>query len=64
MGLYTFNGGLELQGCVRSFLVPSLGVDEILPEQGETHIDLGVLPPGRISYSCGMGMYTGTITVA
>lgn len=54
----------DAQGCVRSFLVPSRGVDEILPEQGETRIDLGVLPPGQIRYSCGMGMYTGTITVA
>ncbi|MGH3931087.1 MAG: sulfite exporter TauE/SafE family protein [Pseudonocardiaceae bacterium] len=54
----------DAQGCVRSFLVPRRGVDEILPEQGETRIDLGVLPPGRVRYSCGMGMYTGTITVA
>ncbi|MFN2495116.1 MAG: sulfite exporter TauE/SafE family protein [Pseudonocardiaceae bacterium] len=53
----------DAQGCVRSFLVPSRGVDEVLPEQGETRIDLGVLPPGQVAYSCGMGMYTGTITV-
>ena len=50
------------EGCVRSFLVPSRGVDEILPAQGETRIDLGVLEPGALRYSCGMGMYTGTIT--
>jgi hypothetical protein len=50
------------QGCGRSFLVPSRGVDAILPAQGETRIDLGVLEPGTLPYSCGMGMYTGTIT--
>ena len=50
------------QGCVRSFLVPSRGVDAILPAHGETRIDLGVLEPGTVPYSCGMGMYTGTIT--
>jgi uncharacterized protein len=52
------------QGCVRSFLVPSRGVDEILPVHGETRIDLGVLQPGALHYTCGMGMYTGTITAA
>ncbi|OZM76557.1 sulfite exporter TauE/SafE family protein [Pseudonocardia sp. MH-G8] len=52
------------QGCVRSFLVPSRGVDEILPVHGETRIDLGVLQPGVLPYTCGMGMYTGTITAA
>jgi len=50
------------QGCVRAFLVPSHGVDAILPEHGETRIDLGILPTGTLRYSCGMGMYTGTIT--
>lgn len=50
------------QGCVRSFLVPSRGVDEILPARGETRIELGILEPGALRYSCGMGMYTGTIT--
>ena len=52
----------NVQGCVRSLLIPRRGVDEILPTQGETRIDLGVLEPGALHYSCGMGMYTGTIT--
>lgn len=52
------------QGCVRSFLIPARGVDEILPTRGETRIELGVLEPGELHYSCGMGMYTGTITAA
>lgn len=40
------------QGCVRSFLIPSRGVDEILPSRGEIRIDLGVLEPGTLPYSC------------
>ena len=52
------------QGCLRSFLIPSQGVEKILPAEGDTPIDLGSPKPGTITYSCGMGMYTGTITVA
>jgi sulfite exporter TauE/SafE len=51
------------QGCVRSFIIPDRGVEEILPVNGETRIDLGELDPGRLDYSCGMGMYTGTLTI-
>lgn len=54
----------DAQGCVRSFLIPSHDVDEILPTDGETVVELGVLEPGQIPFSCGMGMYTGTITVS
>ncbi|UUV36343.1 cation transporter [Amycolatopsis roodepoortensis] len=43
------------QGCVRSFIIPDRDVEKILPAKGETKIDLGVLRPGRIGYSCGMG---------
>jgi uncharacterized protein len=51
------------QGCVRSFVIPDRNVERILPAKGETKIDLGVLEPGKLDYSCGMGMYTGVITV-
>jgi sulfite exporter TauE/SafE len=53
----------KAQGCVRSFVIPSLNVEKILPVNGDTRIDLGVLKPGRLAYSCGMGMYTGRLTV-
>lgn len=51
-------------GCVRSFVIPSLGVEKILPVNGDTRIDLGVLKPGKLAYSCGMGMYTGKLTIS
>ncbi|HEV2087872.1 MAG TPA: sulfite exporter TauE/SafE family protein [Cryptosporangiaceae bacterium] len=51
------------EGCVRSFVIPSLGRQWVLPVNGDTPIDLGVLQPGRFDYTCGMGMYTGQLTV-
>jgi sulfite exporter TauE/SafE len=49
------------QGCVRSFVIRD--EQKVLPVKGETRIDLGVLQPGRLDYACGMGMYTGYLTV-
>ncbi|SDM29540.1 Sulfite exporter TauE/SafE [Lentzea albidocapillata subsp. violacea] len=49
------------QGCVRSFVIRD--EQKVLPVRGETRIDLGVLQPGRLDYACGMGMYTGVITI-
>ncbi len=49
------------QGCIRSFVIRD--EQKILPVSGETRIDLGILQPGRLDYACGMGMYTGTITI-
>lgn len=51
------------QGCIRSFVIPSRSEQKILPVTGESRIELGTLRPGRLDYACGMGMYTGTITV-
>jgi len=52
------------EGCLRSLTFPSLGLQQLLPADGDTRIELGALQPGTIAYSCSMGMYTGTITVA
>lgn len=49
-------------GCVRSFVIPDLGIQKVLPTTGRTDIDLGTRKPGTLSYSCGMGMYGGLIT--
>jgi plastocyanin domain-containing protein len=51
------------QGCVRSFVIPSRNKDWVLPVNGDTVIDLGVLKPGRVEFSCGIGMYTGALTI-
>ncbi|MFM9373036.1 sulfite exporter TauE/SafE family protein [Streptomyces sp. Da 82-17] len=49
-------------GCVRSFVVPDEGVQEILPVTGRTSVDLGTPEPGTLAFTCGMGMYGGEIT--
>lgn len=54
----------KAQGCVRSFIIPSRNIDRILPVHGDTRVELGALPQGQLAYSCGMGMYTGTIIAA
>jgi sulfite exporter TauE/SafE len=50
-------------GCIRTFVISSRNVQKVLPVSGETRIPLGVLQPGKLRYACGMGMYTGMITV-
>lgn len=50
-------------GCVASLVISSLGIETVLPENGDSQVDLGVPAPGTIDYSCAMGMYSGTITV-
>ncbi|GAA1653633.1 sulfite exporter TauE/SafE family protein [Catellatospora bangladeshensis] len=53
----------KARGCVRAFVIPDLGIEKILPISGDTRIDLGVLKPGTLAYSCSMGMYTGRLTI-
>ena len=48
-------------GCVRAFVIGD--TQTVLPESGDTRIDLGTPTPGTLRYACGMGMYTGAITV-
>lgn len=50
-------------GCERALVISSLGVEQVLPANGDTVIEAGILPPGTIEYSCSMGMYSGRITV-
>ncbi len=50
-------------GCTRSIVVPKLNLEESLPETGETVLDLGTLKPGKLRFTCGMGMYSGSIQV-
>lgn len=54
----------DAYGCVRALVIRSLGVQTVLPENGDTPLDLGVTKAGRIDYSCSMGMYSGTITIS
>ncbi len=51
------------QGCVRAFVLPHLGKQWTLPENGDTRIELGELKPGTMDFTCSMGMYGGQLTI-
>jgi sulfite exporter TauE/SafE len=52
----------NVQSCSRAFIIPSLGVQQILKATGEAVIDIPAQKSGaRIPFSCSMGMYSGTI---
>ncbi|MBW3643358.1 MAG: sulfite exporter TauE/SafE family protein [Actinobacteria bacterium] len=51
------------QGCTRALVMSALGVQKVLPASGDTSIELGPLEPGLYRYTCGMGMYGGSIRV-
>jgi sulfite exporter TauE/SafE len=50
--------------CIVYTVFPSINQQVILPESGDTEVDLGVLRAGEFPISCSMGMYTGTIRVS
>ncbi len=52
------------RSCIVDTVFPSLGKQVVLPDSGDTEIDLGTLAAGDIPISCSMGMYSGTITVS
>ena len=53
----------NVSGCIRAFIIPSLNISEILPETGQKIIEFTPTKTGQLSYSCSMGMYSGTFTV-
>lgn len=53
--------GTDAGGCARAFTIPELGIEEIVKKNGDTTIDLGTRKPGKLLFSCAMGMQGGTI---
>ncbi|WP_336672250.1 sulfite exporter TauE/SafE family protein [Tsukamurella sp. USMM236] len=49
--------------CARTFTIPSRGEEKVLSTAEDTRVDLGTLTPGSLPFVCGMGMYTGTLTI-
>src|SRR5665647_3412504 len=49
------------RGCGRAFTIPSMGKQEILPENGVTTIDIPPQPPGKLRMTCAMGMFNSVI---
>jgi hypothetical protein len=52
------------RSCIVYTTFPTIGKQVVLPDSGDTEVDLGTLAAGEIPISCSMGMYTGTIVVS
>jgi hypothetical protein len=52
----------DTYSCARAFVIPSLQVEKILPENGTTLVDVPPQQAGsKLYFSCSMGMYSGVI---
>jgi uncharacterized protein len=52
----------DTRSCARAFVIPSLGVEEFLPQSGTVEVSIPSQPAGTvIPFSCSMGMYSGKI---
>jgi hypothetical protein len=52
------------RSCIVYTTFPTIGKQVVLPDTGDTEVDLGALAAGEVPISCSMGMYTGTIVVS
>lgn len=50
-------------GCTSTFVVPQLGIRKSLPRNGTDTVSFTPQKPGKITWTCSMGMYYGTIEV-
>ncbi|MFH1444476.1 MAG: sulfite exporter TauE/SafE family protein [Candidatus Peregrinibacteria bacterium] len=54
--------GTGAGGCTRGFVIPSLGISKVLAS-GDNVFEFTPQKPGRIPFSCSMGMVRGSFTV-
>jgi len=48
----------NMYSCTRAFVIPALGIQQILPATGTVTLDLPPQPPGTVlRFTCSMGMY-------
>ncbi|KKT41214.1 MAG: putative membrane protein [Microgenomates group bacterium GW2011_GWC1_44_37] len=53
----------NVQSCSRSFTIPALNINKLLPVTGETTIEFTPKTTGPLAFSCSMGMYTGRFNI-
>ena len=53
----------NVESCSRAFTIPSLRIEKILPETGETIIEFTPKKEGPLAFACSMGMYTGNFNI-
>jgi sulfite exporter TauE/SafE len=50
-------------GCARAFTIPDYNISKLLPQTGTTIVDFTPDKAGLLTYTCSMGMYSGTFNV-
>ncbi len=50
-------------GCIRSFVIPKLGISKTLPTSGTTTVEFTPTEKGTLAFQCSMGMFRGNIKV-
>ncbi len=53
----------KVYSCSRSFTIPALNINQLLPETGETILEFTPTETGPLAFSCSMGMYTGRFNI-
>jgi plastocyanin domain-containing protein len=53
----------KTQGCALAFTIPEFNISRTLPATGVDVVEFTPTKSGRLAYTCGMGMYTGSFTV-
>lgn len=53
----------NVASCSRSFTIPSLNIQKLLPSTGQETIEFIPEETGPLAFSCSMGMYTGRFNV-
>lgn len=52
-----------VMSCARAFVIPSLNYSKILPVTGDTVVEFTPTVPGQLTFTCSMGMYSGSFNV-
>ncbi len=50
-------------GCSRAFTIPEYNISKILPSTGTEIVEFTPTKLGRLTYTCSMGMYSGTFNI-
>ena len=50
-------------GCTAAFRIPQLGISKILAQNQTTAVEFTPKSPGKLAWTCSMGMYSGIIEV-
>jgi uncharacterized protein len=50
-------------GCSRAFTIPEFNLFKLLPQTGSTVMEFTPVKTGILTYTCSMGMYSGSFTV-